>query len=238
MVGPVEQGSDPPVRSLRVASHAGVAHREGDEVVSFAGDGVGDAVAGTAWTMRARSKRGFRVSPQECVLDSVWGFDKDRLAGDPRGVDESGLYAVSHKAGARITWYGKDGRVGHEIDCAGGEQGGSLFGVPLGDLGWFARRSRCWMGSALGFAAFFAATFLGIFGILIYNTAMHGSADFAWSYWRVGLPVGATVMALALWVSGDVVGEAAVYSGAELCPVWIDFASLETVAYSLKLLPA
>jgi uncharacterized membrane protein YjjB (DUF3815 family) len=76
---------------------------------------------------------------------------------------------------------------------------GSLFGVPLGDLGWFA---SLLMGTALGFAAFFAATFLGIMGILVYNTAMHGSADFAWSYRRVGLPVGATVMALALGYLG------------------------------------
>jgi hypothetical protein len=83
---------------------------------------------------------------------------------------------------------------------AGQQSGkGSLFGVPLGDLGWFA---SLLMGTALGFAAFFAATFVGIMGILVYNTAMHGSADFAWSYRRVGLPVGATVMALALGYLG------------------------------------
>jgi len=76
---------------------------------------------------------------------------------------------------------------------------GCLFGVPLGDLGWFA---SLLMGSALGFAAFFAATFVGIMGILVYNTAMHGRADFAWSYRRVGLPVGVTVMALALGYLG------------------------------------
>jgi len=76
---------------------------------------------------------------------------------------------------------------------------GTLFGVPLGDLGWFA---SLLMGTALGFAAFFAATFVGIMGILIYNTAMHGSADFAWSYRRVGLPVGVVVMTLALGYLG------------------------------------
>ena len=34
---------------------------------------------------------------------------------------------------------------------------GYLFGAPVGDLGWFA---SLLMGTATGFAAFFAATFL------------------------------------------------------------------------------
>src|ERR1700722_19634707 len=82
---------------------------------------------------------------------------------------------------------------------ARGNGKGSLFGVPLGDLGWFA---SLLMGTALGFAAFFAATFVGIMGILVYNTAMHGSADFAWSYRRGGLPGGVTGGVLALGYLG------------------------------------
>jgi hypothetical protein len=76
---------------------------------------------------------------------------------------------------------------------------GYLFGVPLGDLGWF---SSLLMALASGFAAFFGATFLGIVAILIYNTATGRIADYAWSYVRVGLPVGLLVMILALTYLG------------------------------------
>ena len=72
---------------------------------------------------------------------------------------------------------------------------GYLFGVPLGDLGWFTSLLMCF---AIGFAAFFAATFFAIFGVLIYNTVTHHAVDFALTYRRVGLPVGALVLVLAL----------------------------------------
>ena len=76
---------------------------------------------------------------------------------------------------------------------------GYLFGVPLGDLGWFA---SLLMSFALGFAAFFAATFFAIFGVLIYNTATHHAVDFALTYKRVGLPVGLLVLVVALGYLG------------------------------------
>jgi hypothetical protein len=79
------------------------------------------------------------------------------------------------------------------------EGGGKLFGIPLGELGWFA---SLLMGTAAGFMAFFAGTFLGIVGILFYNSAMHGTVDFALSYRRVGLPVGVTAMVLSLGYLG------------------------------------
>ena len=72
---------------------------------------------------------------------------------------------------------------------------GVLLGVPLGDLGWF---QSLLMGSALGFAAFFLATFVSIVALLVYSTAGHHTVDFAWSYKRVGLPVGLVVGVLAL----------------------------------------
>lgn len=72
---------------------------------------------------------------------------------------------------------------------------GYFFGVPLGDLGWFA---SLLMGVASGFIAFFASTFCAIAFILVYNTAMHGSIDFALSYRLVGFPTGIVVMAAAL----------------------------------------
>lgn len=75
---------------------------------------------------------------------------------------------------------------------------GYLFGVPVGDLGWFA---SLLMGLASGMAAFFLATFVGIMSILIWNAAGH-HADYAWSYLRIGLPVGAVVGLAALTYLG------------------------------------
>ena len=76
---------------------------------------------------------------------------------------------------------------------------GYLFGVPIGDMGWF---SSLLIGVASGFIAFFASTFCAIFFILIYNTALHGSIDFALSYRRVGFPIGILVMVSALGYLG------------------------------------
>lgn len=76
---------------------------------------------------------------------------------------------------------------------------GTLFGVPVGDLGWFA---SLLMGTATGFAAFFAATFLGIAGILVYNTSTHRNVDFSYSYLRLGLPVGILVLVVSLGYLG------------------------------------
>jgi hypothetical protein len=76
---------------------------------------------------------------------------------------------------------------------------GYLFGVPMGDLGWF---SSLLMSFALGFAAFFAATFFAIFAILIYNTATHHAVDFALTYKCVGLPVGLLMLLLSLGYLG------------------------------------
>jgi hypothetical protein len=72
---------------------------------------------------------------------------------------------------------------------------GYLFGVPLGDLGWF---TTLLMSAALGMAAFFAATFCAIIGILFYNEALHHSVDFALTYRWAGLPIGLLVFAIAL----------------------------------------
>ncbi len=54
----------------------------------------------------------------------------------------------------------------------------------------------------MGFAAFFAATFCAIVGVLIYNTATHHAVDFALTYKRVGLPVGLVVLVLTLGYLG------------------------------------
>ena len=73
----------------------------------------------------------------------------------------------------------------------------------MGDLGWF---TSLLMGAATGFAAFFAATFVGIVGIMFYNSSGHTPLDYAYSYARLGLPVGVLVLLVAwgylgtLWV--------------------------------------
>ncbi len=71
---------------------------------------------------------------------------------------------------------------------------GYVFGAPVRDLGWFA---SLLMGLASGMAAFFAATFVGIISVLFWNASGH-HADYAVSYRMVGLPIGLTVMVLAL----------------------------------------
>jgi len=101
---------------------------------------------------------------------------------------------TSHTS-ARVTPISTTGAVQKKI----GES--YVFGVPLGELGWFA---CLLMGVASGFMAFFAATFVAIVGILIYNSVWHGTVDFALSYRVVGLPVGLGVMAVALGFLGTV----------------------------------
>jgi len=76
---------------------------------------------------------------------------------------------------------------------------GTLFGVPLGDLGWFG---SLLIGVASGFLTFFATTFCAIVVILICNAALHSNIDFADSYRRVGFPIGIVVMVCALGYLG------------------------------------
>ena len=77
---------------------------------------------------------------------------------------------------------------------------GYLFGVPVGDLGWFG---TLLVSFASGFAAFFAATFLGIVSLLIVDMVTHRMPDFAISYRLIGLPVGLLVLATALIYLGS-----------------------------------
>jgi hypothetical protein len=95
------------------------------------------------------------------------------------------------------------GSQGQGVSQAARNAQAHLFGVPMGDLGWFA---SLLMGAAAGFIAFFAATFLGIAGIMIYNSSTHHSVDYALSYQRGGLIAGIVTLVVAwgylgtLWV--------------------------------------
>ena len=99
---------------------------------------------------------------------------------------------------------GNDSKRGSGKDAGAGAPGGvsgagTLFGVPVGDLGWFA---SLLMGTATGFAAFFAATFVGIVTIMICNSTGHKAIDYSYSYLRVGLPVGVLALVVALGYLG------------------------------------
>lgn len=68
---------------------------------------------------------------------------------------------------------------------------GYLFGIPLGDLGLF---TTLLMSAAVGFAAFFAATFCAIISLLFYKAATSRMPDFTLTYKWVGLPIGIVVL--------------------------------------------
>ena len=71
---------------------------------------------------------------------------------------------------------------------------GFLFGVPFGDLGWFASVLTSF---TLGFVAFFLGTFLAIVVFLFRSSAAH-PLDFALTYRHFGLPAGIAVLVLSL----------------------------------------
>src|SRR5579875_779411 len=81
----------------------------------------------------------------------------------------------------------------HHVDQARRE--GTLFGIPMGDLGWF---QSLLMGLATGMTAFFLATLVAIIGFAIYAGVSHTTPDFAMTYKRIGFPVGLGVGVAAL----------------------------------------
>jgi ABC-type dipeptide/oligopeptide/nickel transport system permease subunit len=84
-------------------------------------------------------------------------------------------------------------------DVARARREGQLFGIPLGDLGWF---QSLLMGIATGMAAFFLTTFLAILAMLFYQMFTQRVPPYQMAYRAAGFPVGAVVMALALGFLG------------------------------------
>ncbi len=73
-----------------------------------------------------------------------------------------------------------------------------MFGAPVRDFGILA---SVLIGAATGMVAFFGGTFLGILTVAFAHAAGH-PWDFAWSYSRIGFPIGVVVMAAALGYMG------------------------------------
>jgi hypothetical protein len=75
-----------------------------------------------------------------------------------------------------------------------GSRKGIVFGIPLGDLGFF---SSLLMACTVGFLSFFLVTFLAIVGILVYNSAGH-HLDYADSYKLISFPAGCFMLIVSL----------------------------------------
>ena len=72
---------------------------------------------------------------------------------------------------------------------------GYFFGIPVGDFGLL---TTLLMSMAIGFAAFFAATFCAIIALLFYKVASGHMPDFTLTYKWVGLPAGIVVLLVTL----------------------------------------
>lgn len=75
----------------------------------------------------------------------------------------------------------------------------TLFGIPVGDFGWFG---TLLVSVAAGFLSFFATTFCAIVVILITDSTTHANIDYAISYRYIGLPIGLVVLVCALGYLG------------------------------------
>jgi hypothetical protein len=86
---------------------------------------------------------------------------------------------------------------------------GKVFGIPLGDLGFF---QSLLMSFSFGFLIFFITCFFSILGLLFYNSAGHHTVNMADSYRYVAAPAGLVALAFALvvlmgfWVRRKVAG--------------------------------
>ncbi len=88
-------------------------------------------------------------------------------------------------------------------------QPSKIFGIPLGDMGFF---HSLLIACIFGVMAFFATCFVAIFSLLIYNEAGHHTVDMADAYLYAAVPVGLVALAVALvvlmgmWVRRKITG--------------------------------
>jgi hypothetical protein len=79
------------------------------------------------------------------------------------------------------------------------QDGFKLFGIPLGDLGFF---TSALMALTVGFLSFFLFTFLAIIGLTIYKGMGH-QVDYATAYKYISFPAACVVMAGSLIFFGS-----------------------------------
>jgi hypothetical protein len=72
--------------------------------------------------------------------------------------------------------------------------GTRVFGIPLGDFGFF---TSVLMAFTVGFLSFFLFTFLAIVGVMIYNGMGH-QVDYAASYKYISFPAACVVLIASL----------------------------------------
>jgi len=72
--------------------------------------------------------------------------------------------------------------------------GTRVFGIPLGDFGFF---TSVLMAFTVGFLSFFLFTFLAIAGVMIYNGMGH-QVDYAASYKYISFPAACVVLVASL----------------------------------------
>lgn len=77
--------------------------------------------------------------------------------------------------------------------------GAKVFGFPIDGFGLL---TSFLLALASGFFTFFAATFLAIFGLLVWNGILGHHVDYADTYRYVGFPAGAVVLGVGLVVFG------------------------------------
>lgn len=79
--------------------------------------------------------------------------------------------------------------------------GAKVFGFPIDGFGLL---TSFLLALASGFFTFFAATFLAIFGLLVWNGILGHHVDYADTYRYVGFPAGAVVLGAGLVVFGAI----------------------------------
>jgi hypothetical protein len=89
----------------------------------------------------------------------------------------------------------------HSAMTAGGagRKGATFLGFPLEG---FSFLQSFLLALASGFFAFFLATMLAIFSLLVWNQGMHHTVNYADSYLYVGLPAAVVVWVVAFVVFG------------------------------------
>jgi hypothetical protein len=80
-----------------------------------------------------------------------------------------------------------------------GGASGSFLGFPLEGFGFF---TSILLALSSGFFTFFLVTALSIFGLLIWNQALHHTVNYANSYLFFGFPAAVAVWTVALMVFG------------------------------------